>query len=94
MSVVVLRDAAALTLAVVGRLVERLAQLQSNGRTPSVVLTGGTIAIAIYEALPENGVDNSAVDWANVDFYWGDERFVPEGHPDRNDKQARDAFLD
>ena len=89
MSVVVLRDAAALTQAVAGRLVERLAQLQSNGRTPSVVLTGGTIAIAIYEALPADGVD-----WTDVDFYWGDERFVPEGHADRNDQQARDAFLD
>lgn len=89
MSVVVLRDAAALTQAVAGRLVERLAQLQSNGRTPSVVLTGGTIAIAVYQALPAAGVD-----WTDVDFYWGDERFVPEGHADRNDQQARDAFLD
>ena len=89
MSVVVLRDAPALAQAVAGRLIERLAQLQSNGRTPRVVLTGGTIAIAVYEALPEDGVD-----WTDVDFYWGDERFVPEGHADRNDQQARDAFLD
>ncbi|MFI5428724.1 6-phosphogluconolactonase [Aeromicrobium sp. UC242_57] len=32
-------------------------------------------------------------DWADVDFFWGDERFVPAGHADRNDQQARDAFL-
>lgn len=89
MTVVVLPDATALTQAVARRLVERLAQLQSKGHTPSVVLTGGTIAIAIYEALPATGVD-----WTDVDFYWGDERFVPEGHADRNDQQARDAFLD
>lgn len=89
MRVEVLPDAAALARDVARRLGERLAQLQSAGRTPRVVLTGGTIAIAIYEALTESGVD-----WTDVDFYWGDERFVPEGHADRNDQQAREAFLD
>ena len=39
-------------------------------------------------------IDADAADWANVDFWFGDERFVPEGHADRNDQQARDAFLD
>lgn len=94
MSVEVRPDPATLAANVAGRLTERLAHLQSEGRTPSVVLTGGTIASAIYQALAEDGVDSSAVDWANVDFYWGDERFVPEGHADRNDQQAREAFLD
>lgn len=88
MTVVVMPDATSLAQAAAGRFVERLSQLQSKGHTPSVVLTGGTIAIAIYEALPQTGVD-----WTAVDFYWGDERFVPEGHADRNDQQARDAFL-
>src|SRR3954463_14945145 len=62
--------------------------IQRDGRRPSVVLTGGTIAIATYEELQAG-----AVDWSEVDFYWGDERFVPAGHADRNDQQARDAFL-
>jgi len=88
-SVIVLPDAALLTQDVAKRFTQRLAKIQSEGRTPSVVLTGGTIAIAIYEALDEAGVD-----WTDVDFYWGDERFVPEGHADRNDKQAGDAFLE
>ncbi|MGI8307211.1 6-phosphogluconolactonase [Saccharopolyspora hattusasensis] len=35
-----------------------------------------------------------AVDWANVDVYWGDERFLPDGDPDRNETQARHALLD
>ena len=81
-------DAAALAASVAGRITDRLAAIQAAGTTPSVVLTGGTIAIAIYEAL-EGGV----VDWKHVDFYWGDERFVPAGHADRNDQQARDSFL-
>jgi hypothetical protein len=34
-----------------------------------------------------------AVDWDNVDFYWGDERFLPKGHPDRNETQAREKLL-
>lgn len=89
MSTEISPDAEALAADVAGRLTARLAQLQAEGRTPSVVLTGGTIANAIYEAL--NG---SVVDWTDVDVYWGDERFVPEGHADRNDRQAHEAFLD
>ena len=39
-------------------------------------------------------LDADAVDWANVEFWFGDERFVGIDLPDRNDGQARDAFLD
>ena len=35
-----------------------------------------------------------AVDWSRVDVWWGDERFLPAGHPDRNETQAREALLD
>lgn len=45
--------------------------------------------MATYRAL-----DAKAVDWANVEFWFGDERFVGIDLPDRNDGQARDAFLD
>ena len=34
------------------------------------------------------------MDWSRVDFYWGDDRFVPLHHPDRNELQARQALLD
>lgn len=84
----VLPDSTTLASAIASLLSIRLADVQAEGRRPSVVLTGGTIAIAAYEAL-----EGGAVDWTNVDFYWGDERFVPEGHVDRNDQQAKDAFL-
>lgn len=88
MTVEVSSNAGALAIAVAERLTARLAAIQASGTTPSVVLTGGTIAIAVYEAIEGTGVD-----WRHVDFYWGDERFVPAGHEDRNDQQARDAFL-
>ncbi|MFC5678864.1 6-phosphogluconolactonase [Aeromicrobium endophyticum] len=81
-------DADALADAIAQRIVARLAEVQRSGRTPSIVLTGGTIAIAAYER-----IQPGEVDWTDVDVYWGDERFVPAGHADRNDQQARDAFL-
>jgi 6-phosphogluconolactonase len=81
-------DADALADAIAERLVGRIAEVQQAGRVPSVVLTGGTIAIAAYERIQAGDVD-----WSSVDFYWGDERFVPAGHDDRNDQQALDAFL-
>lgn len=88
MSVEIYPDADALASAIAERITGRLALIQAEGRRPRIVLTGGTIAIAAYERI---GVGQ--VDWTNVDFYWGDERFVPEGHADRNDQQAREAFL-
>lgn len=82
-------DAETLAASIASLLSIRIADVQAEGRRPSVVLTGGSIAIAAYEHLGAGEVD-----WTDVDFYWGDERFVPDGHADRNDQQARDAFLD
>ncbi len=81
--------AAELAKHVARRMSERVNEIHDEGTSPSVVLTGGTIADAIYRA-----IDAEAADWSAVDFYWGDERFVTDGHPERNDQQARDAFLD
>lgn len=54
-------------------------------------LTGGTMGIKIWDS-----VKNLAptVDWSKVHFWWSDERFVATGHADRNEQQAKDAFLD
>ncbi len=89
MSVEILPDADALAQTIADRLTAQVTAIQAEGRTPRVVLTGGTIAVTAYQRIGE-----SSADWANVDFWFGDERFVPEGHADRNDQQARDAFLD
>jgi 6-phosphogluconolactonase len=89
MTIDILSDAEALAQAIADRLTRLVAGLQAQGRTPRIVLTGGTIAAAAYER-----IDAESADWADVDFWFGDERFVPEGHSDRNDQQARDAFLD
>jgi 6-phosphogluconolactonase len=78
--------------AVADRLVSRLAELQADGRVPSVVLTGGTIAVKIHEAVAAH--DAPGVDWSRVDFWFGDERFVPADDADRNAGQAATAMLD
>jgi 6-phosphogluconolactonase len=41
-----------------------------------------------------SGPAHDAVDWTHVDFYWGDERFLAPGEPERNETQAREALLD
>jgi 6-phosphogluconolactonase len=91
--VVVHRDATLLARAVAARLVTRLVDVQAARGSGSVVLTGGGIGIATLRALRESpAVD--AIDWRRLDVFWGDERFVPAGDDDRNDKQARQALLD
>ncbi len=90
---VVLESPDALSAEVAERLVVLLSSRQDLGEVPSVVLTGGTIAARIHAAvLTVRGVE--LVDWSLVDVWFGDERFLPTGHGDRNETQARDALLD
>jgi 6-phosphogluconolactonase len=84
----------ALAAAVAGRLVVRLAAVQAAGRTPAVGLTGGTIAEKIHEAVVAATEGHEDVDWSKVDFWWGDERYVPADDDGRNAKQAREVMLD
>jgi 6-phosphogluconolactonase len=82
-----------LAAAVAARLVTKLVDLQAGGNTPKIVLTGGGTGIAVLEQLRAS-VARDAVDWGKVEFYWGDERFLPPGDPERNETQAREALLD
>ena len=85
-------DAESLATAVAEALLERLAAIQAEGRAPSVVLTGGTIANQVYRAMAASAT--GAVDWMQVDFWWGDERYVPADSSDRNDRAAELDLLD
>lgn len=82
-----------LAAAAAARLVTKLVDAQAARGSASVVLTGGRTGIAVLEHLRESPA-RDAVDWTRVDLYWGDERFLPAGHPDRNETQARQALLD
>lgn len=94
--VVVAPDADRLAGSVASALVARLAAAQVVHGSASVVLTGGGIGtavlrrVAVLAAEPEAAV----VDWTAVDVWWGDERWVPAGDDERNEKGARQALLD
>ncbi|MFI9012014.1 6-phosphogluconolactonase [Actinosynnema sp. NPDC053489] len=91
--VVVHRDGDLLAAAAAARLVTSLVDAQTARGSASLVLTGGRTGIAVLEHLRATPA-RDAVDWSRVDLYWGDERFLPAGHPERNETQARGALLD
>lgn len=91
--VVVHADAPLLAAAASARLVTRLVDAQAARGHAHVVLTGGGVGTATLAALAASPA-RDAVDWSALDVWWGDERFLPEGHPDRNVTQAREALLD
>jgi 6-phosphogluconolactonase len=82
-----------LAAAVAARLITRLVDLQAGGSVPKLVLTGGGVGIAMLEQVRAT-VARDAVDWGEVEIYWGDERFLAPGDPERNETQARAALLD
>jgi 6-phosphogluconolactonase len=82
-----------LAAAAAARLVTRLVDVQAAGRVPRLVLTGGGVGTAVLEQLAQ-GPARDAVDWRRVDVWWGDERFLPTGNPERNETQARSALLE
>jgi 6-phosphogluconolactonase len=91
--VIVHRDAALLAKAVAARLVTRLVDAVAARGTASLVLTGGGIGTAVLAELAAAPA-RDAVDWRHVDIWWGDERFLPAGHEERNETGARAALLD
>ncbi|WP_157247614.1 6-phosphogluconolactonase [Nonomuraea typhae] len=91
--VVVHRDADVLAKAVAARIITRLVDVQSAKGHASIVLTGGTVGIATLAAIAETPA-RDAVDWRRLDVWWGDERFLPGGDPERNETGARKALLD
>lgn len=92
-AVVVHPDAAAVAQATAARLLVHLLDAQSAHRPLHVALTGGTVGIAVLAAIAESPVRH-AVDWTGVHLWWGDERFLPDGDPERNETGARRAMLD
>lgn len=91
--VLVHRDAGLVAEAVAARLVTRLVDAQAARGSACVVLTGGGIGTAALAALAASPA-RDAVDWRRLDVWWGDERFLPAGHADRNETAARAALLD
>src|ERR1700693_1490642 len=90
--VIVHRDAQLLAKAVAARLVTRLVDSMAARGTASVVLTGGGIGTAVLAELAAAPA-RDAIDWRHLDIWWGDERFLPAGDPERNEAGAQQALL-
>ncbi|OKK08499.1 6-phosphogluconolactonase [Streptomyces sp. CB03234] len=90
---VVHRDKELMAQAAAARLITKIVDAQAARGSASVVLTGGRNGNGLLAALSSSPA-RDAIDWSRLDLWWGDERFLPEGDPDRNDTQAREALLD
>lgn len=84
-------DTDALTTAAAAYFVGTVVAAQTARGTAAVVLTGGGTGIGLLERVRDQP---GAIDWSALDVYWGDDRFVPTGDPERNSDQARAALLD
>jgi 6-phosphogluconolactonase len=91
--VVIHVDPVVLAAAAAARLVTKVVDAQSARGWASVVLTGGRTGAAVLEHVNASPA-RDAIDWHRIDLYWGDERFLPSGDPERNETQARAALLD
>lgn len=91
--VVVHPDAETLATATAARLLLRLMEAQSVHSPVHVALTGGSMGARVLAAAACSPI-RDAVDWSVVHVWWGDERFLPPGDPERNETQAREALLD
>jgi 6-phosphogluconolactonase len=90
--VLVHHDADLLAKAIAARLVTKLVDVQAAAGSASLVLTGGGIGTAVLAELAVAPA-RDAVDWNRLDIWWGDERFLPSGDPERNEAGAQQALL-
>ncbi|WP_328921757.1 6-phosphogluconolactonase [Streptomyces griseoaurantiacus] len=90
---VVHRDKELMAQAAAARLITKVVDAQASRGSASLVLTGGRNGNGLLAALAAAPA-RDAIDWGRLDLWWGDERFLPEGDPERNVTQAREALLD
>lgn len=86
-------DTDSLVGSVAARSITKLVDLLDENEEAHIVLTGGGMGGKTQRAIRDSSAC-STVDWTRVHFWWGDERFLPAGDPERNETQARAAILD
>ncbi len=84
-------DSATLAAGIAARMATTIMDILSEQRTAHIVVTGGRSGIGGIAALSQEPL-LAAVDFSRVHIWWGDERFLPADHPDRNDVQAKIAM--
>jgi 6-phosphogluconolactonase len=75
------------------RLVMAILEAQSSRGQADIVLTGGSMGSAVLVSLGQSPARDT-IDWQQLNIWWGDDRFLPSGDPERNETQAREALLD
>jgi 6-phosphogluconolactonase len=90
--VIVYPDKQALADTLATRFIKRVGKLIEARGEATIVLTGGTMGYASLAAVNASAIRDS-VNWGLVNFWWGDERWLPEGDAERNETQSRDALL-
>ncbi len=63
-------------------------KLERKAKKISFVLTGGDSPIRLYKKLSA-----SKVNWNNIDFFWGDERFVSKNSKNSNFRLVKNNLL-
>jgi 6-phosphogluconolactonase len=91
-TVVILPDPDAVAAAAADRIVESLAQAVGRRGRADVALTGGSAPPALYRRLVAPDL-RDRVPWDRVHLWWGDDRYVPRGHPLSNVLSADQALL-
>ena len=91
-TVLVYADADALAEATGARFLLAASDAVALRGRADLVLTGGTVGIELLRRAAASPLAQG-VDWTSVHVWWGDERFVAAGSPDRNEGQAQAALL-
>ena len=82
----------ALADAAAARLVVAIVDAQCARGVAQISMIGGSMGSQIISSLCAVPA-RDAVDWSQVHVWWGDERWLPAGDPDRNDTQNDQAGL-
>jgi 6-phosphogluconolactonase len=90
---IVQADAQRLADDVALRLLSTVAHCQQQRGRAMIALTAGSVMEAVWAALAGSPTRDS-VDWSKVDVFWADERFVPAGSDQRNDRPANELLFD
>ena len=88
-----LADGVAVAQAAADLFVTQARAAVAQGHDFRVALSGGSTPRRFHALLAASPL-REQVDWARVQFFWGDERCVPPDHPDSNYRMARETLLD
>lgn len=91
-SVIVHPSRQALADAAAARLAVAVIDALARRGVAHISMTGGSMGSELVRSLAREPA-RAAVDWARVHVWWGDERYLPAGDPDRNCTQNDSAGL-